>query len=225
MRLRLRLSGNQHPVPFDYQHQLIGALHKRLGQDNDLHDRLSLYSSSWLHGGHAAGDHLRFPRGAEWLVSFYDERLIEAFVDRTLADPELCYGMRVTEITQQPAPRFGTSHTFRTGSPVLARAPHPRDAPGQPRHLIYTDPEADDVLTEILRRKMDAAGLDPAHRATRVGFDRTYRAAKTKLVTIKNISNRASVCPVRLEGTPEGIAFAWTVGVGHSTGSGFGCLL
>lgn len=27
------------------------------------------------------------------------------------------------------------------------------------------------------------------------------------------------------ENMPEGVRFAWNVGVGHSTGSGFGCLL
>lgn len=226
MRLRLQLSGNTDPVPFDYQHTLTGALHKWIGEGNDLHDRLSLYSTSWLHGGHAhARTHLRFPRGADWLISFYDDELIEPLVNRILADSEVCYGMRVIQVAQQAAPRFGTSHTFKVGSPVLARAAHKADEPGHSKHLLYTDPEADDVLTQTLHHKMDVAGLDSIHKQTRVTFDRMYRGAKTRLVTIKNIQSRASVCPVRIEGTPEGIEFAWTVGVGHSTGSGFGCLI
>lgn len=230
MRLRLKLSTNLEPVPFDYQHALTGALHKWLGEGNALHDRLSLYSTSWLQGGYASRDRLQFPRGAEWLISFYDETLIEPLVNRALQDGEVCYGMRVTEIIQQVAPRFGDRQTFKVASPVLARAEIKQDeqpdaAKQQIKHLIYTDPEADDVLTRTLHHKMDVAGLDPRHKQTRVSFDRTYRGAKTRLVTIKNIQSRASVCPVRVEGTPEGVQFAWTVGVGHSTGSGFGCLV
>lgn len=41
MRLHLTLSPNTQVVPFNYQHQLTGAVHKWLG-DNDLHDKISL---------------------------------------------------------------------------------------------------------------------------------------------------------------------------------------
>jgi CRISPR-associated endoribonuclease Cas6 len=56
-------------------------------------------------------------------------------------------------------------------------------------------------------------------------FDHSFRNARTKLVKIKGIANRASLCPVIVEGTPEAVQFAWNVGIGHGTGSGFGCLL
>lgn len=222
MRLHLQLSPNREPVPFNYQHALTGAFHKWLGQDNELHDRISLYSFGWLDGGRMTNNHLAFPRGAQWRISFHDETLIEDFVNRALREPEVCYGMRLTAISQQATPHFGSRYHFKVGSPVLARAP---DADGRIKHLIYSDPEADDVLTATLHRKMDAAGLDAQHKTTRVCFDRAYRGAKTKLVRVKEISSRASVCPVIVEGTPDAVAFAWTVGVGHSTGSGFGSLI
>ncbi len=47
-----------------------------------------------------------------------------------------------------------------------------------------------------------------------VACDRTYRGARSKLVTIKGISRRASVCPVAVTGMPEAVR-----------GSGFGTLL
>lgn len=222
MRLRLELTANRESVPFDYQHYLIGAFHKWIGAENAVHDSISLYSLSWLQGGQAAKGALQFPRGAEWLISFHDERLAETIANGALRDPEVCCGMRVRQIEQEAAPPFGSRCHFRVGSPVLARQ---QTADGKIKHLLYTDPESDDVLTQTLHHKMDAARLDPAHKRTRVRFDRTYRGAKTRLVTIKNIQSRASSCPVYLEGTPEGIEFAWNVGVGHSTGSGFGCLL
>lgn len=222
MRLHLKLSVNKQPVPFAYQHQLTGAFHKWMGQGNDLHDTISLYSLSWLHEGHAQRGNLEFPRGARWSISLYDDSLINLLVDRMLRDPEVCYGMHVMQIEQQATPLFGNRHVFKTGSPVLARA---KEEEGKSKHLIFSDPESDKVLTATLRHKMDAACLAAHHKEVRVSFDRSYRGAKTKLVTIKNIQSRASVCPVIIEGTPEAVQFAWNVGVGHSTGSGFGCLL
>jgi hypothetical protein len=58
---------------------------------------------------------------------------------------------------------------------------------------------------------------DPEHlrgEETMVACDRTYRGARSKLVTIKGISRRASVCPVAVTGMPEAVR-----------GSGFGTLL
>lgn len=221
MRLHLYLSPNERPVPFDYQHYLTGAFHKWLGE-NDLHDRLSLYSLSWLYEGRARERAIEFPRGAHWFLSLHDESLAEPLVNGALRDPEVCCGMRVVRIEQQATPRFGPRHTFKVGSPVLAKS---REVDGRVRHYVYSDPEADAALTATLRHKLDAAGLGAPHNAATVSFDRTYRAPKTKLVKIKDIANRASICPVTVEGTPEAVAFAWNVGVGNGTGSGFGSLI
>lgn len=221
MRLHFSLSPNQQTVPFDYQHYLIGAFHKWLGP-NRLHDDISLYSLSWLDGSRMCGNALDFKRGARFFISVHDESLVETIVNNALADPEVCCGMRVVRIEQQQTPRFGPCHTFKVGSAVLARS---NEVEGRVKHYIYSDPEADYVLTATLRHKLDKAGLGAHAGGLSVRFDRTYRTPKTKLVQIKDIRNRASVCPVTVEGTPEAVAFAWNVGVGHGTGSGFGSLL
>ena len=221
MRLHLTLSPNRQPVPFAYQHHLTGAFHKWLGP-NQLHDTLSLYSLSWLDGSRMHRNALEFPHGARWFISVYDESLIETIVNRALADPEVCCGMRVIRIEQQTTPRFGPRYTFKVGSPVLARS---KETDGKIKHYIYSDPEADATLTATLRHKLDMAGLSAPHNQATVSFDKTYRNPKTKLVHIKQTANRASICPIIVEGTPEAVAFAWNVGIGHGTGSGFGCLL
>lgn len=221
MRLHLTLSPNQQPVPFTYQHYLTGAFHKWLGP-NQLHDAMSLYSLSWLDGSIMRRGALEFPRGARWFISFHNESLIETIVNAALADSEICCGMRVTRIEQQTTPRFGNRHTFQVGSPVLAKS---KETDGKIKHFLHSDPEADATLTATLRHKIDVAGLGAPHNEVTVSFDRSYRNPKTKLVTIKDIHSRASICPVTVEGTPESLAFAWNVGIGHSTGSGFGCLI
>jgi CRISPR-associated endoribonuclease Cas6 len=130
--------------------------------------------------------------------------------------------MRVVRIEQQATPRFGSRYTFKVGSPVLAKS---KEVDGKVKHYIFSDPEADATLTATLRHKLDRAGLGAPHNQATVSFDKTYRNPKTKLVTIKDIHNRATICPVTIEGTPEAVAFAWEVGVGNGTGSCFGALI
>ena len=221
MRLHFHLSPNQEPVPFDYQHFLTGAFNKWLG-NNTQHDEISLYSLSWLYQGFARNGGLEFPKGALWFISIYDESLIAKITDNILTQPDVCCGMRVTKIIQQNTPDFNGYYAFKVGSPVLAKS---KMIEGKVKHYIFSDAEADEVLTSTLHHKMDVAELSPASKQVSVRFDRSYRYAKTKLVKIKGIANRASLCPVIVEGTPEAVQFAWNVGVGHGTGSGFGCLL
>lgn len=226
MRLHFQLSPNTQTVPYEYQHFLTGAWHKWLG-DNDLHDSISLYSLGWLHGGVTMKngrriDGLDFPDGARWFVSGHDENLLQKIADGALRDGAVCCGMEVLEIRSQRTPDFGSRFCFKAGSPILARS---KEVEGRVTHLLHSDEAADNVLTQTLRHKMDKAGLDESHKSVTVKFDRAYRGARTKLVSIKGIGNRASVCPVIVEGTPEAVQFAWNVGVGHLTGNGFGSLL
>ena len=217
MRLYFELSPNTEPVPWDYQHFLIGTLHKWLGR-NELHDGVSLYSLSWLSYGERKGDALNFPNGAKWFVSFFDADVCKKVLSSTLTDPEVCCGMTVTDIQIRESPQFNEAQRFVVSTPVLIRT---FDGKGL-KHLTYNDADANRLLTQTLQTKLKQAGIDDP--TARIEFDRTYPNPKTKLVTIKGIHNKASLCPVVVQGSRETVSFAWNVGVGHSTGSGFGAL-
>lgn len=225
MRLHFQLSPNTQTVPFEYQHFLTGAFHKWLG-DNGLHDNISLYSLSWLHGGVTMRNGRRiggldFPNGARWFISAHDSDILIKICSTARQNSLVCCGMRVTAIQIAQMPPVSKSQKFKVASPVLARG---KEVEGKIRHYIYSDEEADEILTQTLRHKLDKAGMNELAAETRVKFDRSYRAACTKLITINGIANRASICPVIVEAPPQAIEFAWNVGIGHLTGSGFGAL-
>lgn len=230
MRLHFTLSPNTEPVPFDYQHKLTGVFQKWLGK-NDLHDKISLYSLSWLDGSRQFRNHLEFKCGAKWFVSFYEDEYVTRLVNGALADPEMFCGMRVENITQQTVPDFGNKYTFRVASPVFVKGKSSSDG-SHPHHYLHHEIESDALMTATMLHKMNVAGLSDDHKSIKVGFDRSFRYPKTKKVNIEKfadgkrlfIQQRASVCPVIIEGTPEAIGFAWSVGVGNSTGSCFGSL-
>ncbi|GAB5517872.1 MAG: CRISPR-associated endoribonuclease Cas6 [Rhodothermales bacterium] len=221
MRLHLKLTGNTQPVPFDHLHWLTGRLNRWL-VDNDMHDQTSLYSFGWLEGGKPRNGALHFPRGASWRISFYDDAVSKRLIAGILKDQEVLQGMRVFEVQEQATPQFGGCVRFKTdGGPILAR--QKRDD-GTTEHLLYDNTDADAALTRVLRWKLKKAGFGPEHLDAEVQFDRTYQRARTKQCTIKGIKYKASECPVVVTGSPEAVQFAWLVGIGELTGSGFGAL-
>ncbi len=221
MRLHLTLTPNTEPVPFNYQHQLTGALHKWLGE-NDLHDKISLYSFSWLRGRAERVDGgLNFPEGARWFISFWEEEHTEKLKNGILKASDVIFGMRVEKIKEQTIPELGDNFRFTVASPVLVRA---NQDDGSRKHLLYDDDEADEILTKRMKAKMETAHLNSNDSNISISFDRSYPNPKTKLTDIKGTKLRASVCPILIKGTPEGVKFAWSVGVGELTGSGFGAI-
>lgn len=227
MRIQLVLSPNIYPVPFSYLQDLRFALHSWLGP-NDIHDDLSLYSIGWLKGGEKAGRSLNFPQGATWNLSFCDSDLGWELAKGILKNKKLAYGMTVEKALEVPTPRFESSMRFAVDGAVLVRD---KRADGSRECILWNDIRSDILLTNKLIQKMEKAGLDPKHRVVKVRFDRSYTKAREKVVTAKrmaegkDIQHKGSVCPVIVEGTPEAIEFAWFVGLGDLTGSGFGALI
>ena len=225
MRLNLTLSPNTDPVPFNHLHWLTGTLHKWAGSGNALHDGPSLYSVGWLKGGHAEEGALTFPDGARWRLSFWDADAAKQVLDGILQDPSVCAGMRVVEAQQQTTPSFSGGYRFDVDAPVVARR---RRDDGSREYLLYDDERADAALTRTLRAKMRATNLDVDSSEVKVRFDHGYDGARTKLATIEKggheVHHKGSECPVIVEGPPEASRFAWNVGVGELTGSGFGAV-
>jgi CRISPR-associated endoribonuclease Cas6 len=217
MRLHFLLSSNKKPVDFDYQHALVGVFHYWLGL-NDLHNKISLYSLSWLSCGKMSKRGFDFPNGADWFVSFYDVEIGKKLIKTAMSNNEVISGMTVREIQIMEEPDFGSKERFQAASPILVRK---YDENRRATHLTFHDEEADKLMTETMQKKLQSANLN---YDIQIRFDRSYPNAKTKLVTIKGIENRANLCPIIIEGDPEAIKFAWNVGIGHSTGSGFGAI-
>jgi CRISPR-associated endoribonuclease Cas6 len=196
---------------------LVGTLHKWLGL-NEWHNRISFYSFSWLKGAERGNNGLYFPRGAEWFISAYNTEFIKKLIEGIQDDPAINYGFKVKAITVQENPSFNDSHLFTLASPVLIK----RKEGERVKHFLFSDKQADELMTETLITKLKKAELNS--EGVRISFNKDYPFPKTKLVNYNGIGNKASICPVAITGTPEQIAFAWNVGIGNSTGIGFGAL-
>lgn len=219
MRLHLITTPNTETVPFDYQTKLVGAFHKWLGKHNTEHDQISLYSLSWLQWGRRKGAGLDFPEGASWQISAPDSELLQSLINTMQTDPGIAFGMELREVRIQREPEFGRQADFWVQSPVLIKR---YDENGHTTFYTYKDQEAGPYMTETLKHKMEKFGLGDLD--IKASFIEDYSKAKTKVATYRGIKIKGSLCPVHLEGDPRAIAFAWNVGIGNSTGIGFGAV-
>ena len=220
MRIYLHLTPNTEPVPFNYQQSLVGAFHKWLGE-NELHDDISLYSLSWLQGSTTRKDKrgFDFKRGATFSISSPLQTLHHQAVTGIFKDQNIRWGMRVAEVRMCTPPEVGKEHRFLTQSPILIK--RPREDGSSQRYFFPSDPESNDLMTDTLKRKLEKFGLTTD---VSVAFDHSYPNPKIKMIIYKGINIKATFCPVIIKGNPRAVQFAWQVGVGNSTGIGFGCL-
>ncbi len=218
MRLHLKTTKALELVPFNYQNILTGVLHKWIGKNIEHNDRLSLYSFSWLNGGKYMKQGLSFGQGAYFFISVHDQLLLKRIVKGVRECPDIAFGLIVNELIIQEDPRFDREHKFIAASPIFIK----RRIDGHEKHYEYKDEGSSVLLTETLKNKLRKANMDDT--GISVQFDMNYNNPKTKVVYYNKIGNKANICPVVIKGSPEQIAFAWNVGVGNSTGIGFGSL-
>jgi CRISPR-associated endoribonuclease Cas6 len=219
MRLYLQLTRNNKTIPFNYQPYLTGAIHKWVGRKNNVHDALSLYSFSWFQNIDIKGrDGINLKENSFFFISAQEPTLLKKIIKGIMVDPFICFGISVSDIQITETPVFSDRESFLVGSPVFIK----RRVGNNEKHITYDDPDSNTFLTETLQKKLTAANL-PSENVT-VKFDLSFSTPHTKIIWYKEIGNRVNICPVIIEGTPEQIAFAWDVGIGNSTGIGFGAL-
>ena len=220
MRIYCKTTQNTSIVPYNYQSFLSGALHKWLGI-NEEHDDTSLYSFSWLMNGKGTDNGLNFQNGSQWFISAYNADFIKKIIQGIQKDPAMFHGLEVSEVVLSEDPQFKSGHIFKVANPVFIK----RKIEDKKKFFYYDNPESASFLTETLSYKLEKAGLSSENVSVEFVPEALRDTPKLKGFTHKNIFNKGSLCPVRVNGTPEQLAFAWNVGIGSSTGIGFGALI
>ncbi|MDO7885362.1 CRISPR-associated endoribonuclease Cas6 [Hymenobacter cheonanensis] len=227
MRIRFKFASKGGLIPFAYQDALRSVLHRWLGERNLWHGQVrSKFGFSNLLNLRSVGRHgLRLRHGAQtvdWIVGFYDPVPARQMLERGI---ELRYGfgdLNLVEVQLEAEP-LALPHELRVLSPVLVKTLAGNDTPhglGRWDHLLPSDPDHSEYLTNTFRRKLADVGLDAGSIELRMA-----EPFQTKLIKIKETLNRCAVSPVTFIGaTDEQVRFARDCGIGQSTGCGFGFL-
>lgn len=217
MRIKIILSKTNKIIEFDYQYKILGCVHKWLGKDNQLHDeKLSLYTFSWLYNLKAYkqfGGFKTTPFNPYFTFSAYDKQVIDMLVAGIGKDNKLFAGLEVEKIEDVNL-NFSKDY-FTPQSPIFIRDKKTHD------HILFHQPEANILMKNILVAKLNKANLEEEFD---IQFELGNPASKIKLVNIKGIKNKVNFCPVFIKGSELLKRFALSVGLGNSTGSGFGCI-
>lgn len=215
MRIKISLSKSTSIVPFMYQNLMLGTIHKWFGANNKFHDKTSLYNYSWLKGFKPKDYGLIADKEPHFYFSAWEDSLIDNFVFGIAKDKTLFYGLEVTKIENID---YTIEDVYEPISPIFCKI---RREDNSVQHLSYNNSKTQEIMTNLIRNKMKLAKLDCDFESIRFAEDNN---AKMKLVTIHNIKTRANLCPVIIRGDNTAHNFILDVGVGHSTGSGFGCI-
>ena len=132
--------------------------------------------------------------------------------------PEMFCGSVVSNVEVKDVPEFAREERFYLNSPILIRKKDENNT----KHITFHDREFNNLLTENLKRKLKKVNLDSDE--IMLELDKSYSSPQTKLVDYKGIKNKTTLAPIIIKGNPEQIAFAWDVGLGESTGIGFGAI-
>lgn len=177
-----------------------------------------MLSFSWLQNTKATKEGINLSDNSFFFISAWDDSIIKKIVQGIMDDPTMFCGIRTNGVQIADTPMFNESSRFVMASPVLLKW---REN-GEVRHVTVEDDDFEEKLNINFKNKLQRAGFDTNSVKISIDPDSTYR--QTKMVTYNNIKNRASLVPIVIEGTAEQIAFAWSVGLGNSTGIGFGAL-
>jgi CRISPR-associated endoribonuclease Cas6 len=219
MRLKINLSKNNAVVPFNYNRKLTGVVHRWLGEENNLHGNVSLYSFSGILNAKLVRNGLNYPFGAEFFISFHEENYLKKIIESISNDNHVLFGMNVTSIDIQDNPDLSQKNIFKPGSPIFVS----RVIDNNKFHYTYEDENTNLFLVETLKKKMKIAGL-PDDNTLKIEFYTSYPKKRIKINTYGNTKNKVNDCPVIIEGTNETKVFAWNVGLGNSTGIGYGSI-
>lgn len=223
MRICIKTTPSSEIIDFNHLHLLTGVLHKWFGK-NDFHDKTSLYSFSHLAGGDATKRGLTFKEGATFFISCWSSKLVKLLVEGIQNEPSMFLGLQVEEIVLLENPDLTNKMRFALGSPIFIQR---RDENNNKKFYYYNDKEASEFLKETLETKMKIAGL-PQDETLKISFDQGYFKKKIQKIDYKRGNHFTTIksnwCPVIIEGNPESKQFAWCVGLGNSTGIGFGAI-
>jgi len=219
MRIKIKLKGKD-ILPINNQHLLNSYVHNCLGRNNKYHDAANDYSISFLSGGKKEGkDELLYEDNAFFTVSSLDEKFINDFLLGVLNNQKFNENLSFDNVEQINEKFYNGWNYFLTLSPFLIKYHNGEK---------YTFLELDDKnLNEKLKKnlinklsKIDKT-LDLADFDIKVNLDNFH---KIKRIMIKNVLNVSNLCYINIFTNKKVAELLYNIGIGQSTGSGFGTI-
>lgn len=230
MRVKINYTKNEIPVPIQNQSFLNGYIHKCLGENNEYHNAKNDYCISNLRGGvrNNPNNTLSFNDGGFICVTSNNQSFLGEIISGVLKNPELGWGMTFKTLDFIKEDFIGSEkkkqqnawHHFATLSPFIIK-----EYADKKNYTFVTlnDENFSEKVKLYLINKLSEIYKD----IDLTGFDvkiESRPSNKVKGILVKNTINRANQCQISIFCTADVAEKIYTLGIGQSTGSGFGTI-
>lgn len=208
-------------IPFNNQHEVNGFIYNHLfDRDEEIHSSFSPYSISGLQGLVTSDDSKHLVPNMEPYIqvsSNSDEitnKVVCGVIKTINSKKKVLFGRCVTHILCEDDSKVGKNYdVVKTLSPVLLI----KDG----KKLTYRDEGWETLLTEHCRKKLLKNGI--VDDTFRIEFNKPENI-KAKNVFVGNVFNPCTSFVATVYGKPKTRKAIYSLGIGGSTGSGFGAV-
>ena len=217
MRFKVILTQPTDLVPVNNQHYMNGFNHSIIGENNKYHDKFSAYAISSLQGGKLCEDkkHLFFESDPYFFVSSNNMEFIGYFINNITFNSASVFGMKVKRIDVMCDFMPNTSFdNIITISPIILY-----NEDYTKKCTIKNDSNYIERLNKHCLSKLKHLGI----------VDDTFKievvkpeCSKEKSIWVGDVFNPSTLSRFKVYGKKETRYALYTLGIGCSTGSGFG---
>ena len=219
MKINIYFSYPNAPITINNQHDVNVFIHKTLGH-NKYHDTFSNYSISGLQGGKYIGNGLiDFQNEQPWLqVSSQDAEFLASLMIALNTTENTLLGMKFDYIV---ADEFNVGNYFDivyTLSPILLKDNQ------SGKKITFRDDNWLQKLTENCQQKLSKLPTPIIDDTFSIEIIHQENAKVKKIIVKENCWAIASQVVLKINGKKETRLALYSLGLGNSTGSGFGAI-
>ncbi len=222
MRIKIKFSKNIESVPINNQAILNSYIHKCLGVNNVYHDAKSNYNISHLYGGklNVEAKTLYFDEGGYIVVSSKDSEFINKLLIGIINNPVLINGMCFAGVDHIKEEFVNGWNYFATLSPFIIKKYVDKS---KYSFITLKDDDFEEQVKNYLINKITKINskLDLSDFDVKIPISSKH---KVKKILVKNVINSANSCHINIHTNKKVAELLYNIGVGQSTGSGFGTI-
>jgi len=216
MRIKLKFDSTENLVTKPLNKEVNGFVNKMLGVNNEYHGKFSRYNVSSMQGGVPTVGGVKFPNGGFIYISSDDSdfmgKIIMGLISNGKGNSVAGMGFRNFEISD-----FDVNENFdlvRTISPICTRI--------NGKAITFRDNNFCERILEVSKKKLINCGYEEKDVNTLDIQLFHPENAKTKMVEINGAKNIGNLVMFVVKGKKTVRKALYELGIGTSTGFGFG---
>lgn len=218
MRIKVKLTGTDKIVTMNNRHIVNSFFHRIIGDKNEYHDTVSDYCISDLRGSckRVSKREISFKDGGYVAMSFHNMEIAEKVMMGLAKNKNFYKDIEVCGIEYVPDENYNYKwNYFRTLTPILLKVK------GKMKNV--NDVDFVEELNKSTKNKIKSINpdLNVDNFEIRV---KKHENHKEKIIFVRDIMNFPTQCHLDIKCDKEVAKLLYNVGIGKSTGSGFGMI-